>query len=114
MTHQQRGYLLILAGLAVMLGGLVWDAILHTTEHAHLVVEALFDPETPLRNPAHALIGVGLVWTVIATLGGFTQSWVEGKDRRQVRWQWLSVPLALWLGMSGAGIVALVVLAQTP
>jgi len=112
MAKVLKWYLAILMGLAVMLGGLVWDAALHATQHAHLVVDALFNPSNPFENPAHALIGIGLIWTTIATLLGFTASWMEGKDWR-VRWQWLSLPLTLWLGMSAAGIVALVVLAQT-
>lgn len=109
----QRWFLLILSGLGVMLGGLVWDAWIHATEHSHLVVEALFDPGNPFENPAHAIIAVGLVWTILAALAGFTVSWLEGKNWR-VRWQTLSVPLTLWLVMGAAGIAALVVLAQTP
>ncbi len=113
MTQSQKWYLLILAGLGVMLGGLAWDAWIHATEHSHLVVEALFDPGNPFENPAHILIAIGLVWTIIAALAGFTSSWLEGKNWR-VRWKSLTVPAALWLGMGAAGVVALAVLAQTP
>lgn len=103
----------ILIGLGVMLGGLVWDAVIHSTEHAHLVVEALFNPGDPFENPAHVVIAIGLAWTTIATLATFTMSWLDGKNWR-VRWQMLSVPIALWLMMGAAGTVAIVVLAQTP
>ena len=112
MARAQKWFLLILAGIAIMLGGLVWDAAIHSTEHAHLVVEALFDPSNPFENPSHALIGVGLVWTTLAALAGFTWSWLEGKNWRARR-QLLSLPLALWLVMGVAGSVALVVLSRT-
>lgn len=113
MAKAQKWYLAILTGLGVMLGGLVWDAVIHSTEHAHLVVEALFNPGDPFENPAHVVIAIGLVWTTIATLAAFTKSWLEEKNWRQ-RWQTLSVPIALWLMMGAGGIVALVTLAQTP
>lgn len=113
MTKILQWYLLILTGLTIMLAGLVWDAVIHATEHAHLVVEALFDPGNPFENPAHLLIAAGLLWALIVTLLGFTRGWLEGKNWR-VQPQSLSVPLALWLGMGAAGVVALAVLAQTP
>lgn len=112
MNQVQKWFLLIVGGLATMLGGLVWDAVIHATEHAHLVVEALFDPANPFENPAHVVIGIGLVWTIIATCSGFTWSWLYGKDWRSRR-RLVSIPFALWTMMGVAGVVALVVLAQT-
>ncbi len=108
-----KWYALILAGLGIMLGGPVWDTVIHATEHSHLVVEALFDPGNPFDNPAHLVIAAGLAWTLVATLAGFTMGWLEGSFWR-ARWQAVSVPVVLWLGMGAAGVVALVVLAQTP
>ncbi len=113
MAKTIKWFAVILAGTGIMLGGLVWDTVIHATEHSHLVVEALFDPGNPFDNPAHLVIAAGLVWTLLATLAGFTIGWLEGKNWRVQR-QSLSVPLALWLGMGAAGVVALVVLAQTP
>lgn len=113
MAQMRTWSLLILSGLAVMLGGLVWDAVIHATEHSHMVVEALFDPGNPFENPAHLAIGIGLAWTTFTALGAFTASWLEGKDWR-AHWRSLSFPLAVWLVMGAAGIVALIVLAQTP
>lgn len=113
LAKAQKWYLTILTGLGVMLGGLVWDAVIHSTEHAHLIVDALFNPGDPFENPAHVVVAIGLVWTTIVTLAAFTTSWLEGKNWR-VRWQTLSVPIALWLMMGTAGTVAVVVLAQTP
>src|SRR5512146_1011754 len=113
MTRMQKWSLLTLFGVAVMLGGLVWDAFIHATEHAHLVVEALFNPTSPFENPAHAAIGIGLAWTTVTALGAFTTSWLEDKGSFR-RWQSLTVPAALWTAMGVAGVVALVFLAQTP
>ncbi len=113
MAKARKWYFAILIGLGIMLSGLVWDAWIHATEHAHLVVEALFDPGNPCENPAHIVIAVGLVATIIATLVGFTVSSLEGENWR-VRWQALPLPAALWLVMAVAGIVSLVMLAQTP
>jgi hypothetical protein len=113
LAKAQKWYLIILTGLGVMLSGLVWDAVIHSTEHAHLVVEALFNPADPFENPAHVVIAIGLVWATVATLAAFTMSWLEGKNWRVGR-QALSVPIAVWLLMGAGGIVALVTLAQTP
>ncbi len=112
MTRMQKWSLLMLSGVAVMLGGLVWDAIIHATEHSHLVVEALFNPASPFENPAHAAIGVGLVWSTVAALAAFTTSWLENKGPLGRR-KSLTVPVALWTVMGAAGVVALVFLAQT-
>ncbi len=111
MTRMLMWSLLVLSGIAIMLGGLVWDAIIHATEHSHLVVEALLNPASPFENPAHVAIGVGVVWSTVAALGAFTTSWLENGSRG--RWQSLTVPAALWTLMGAAGVVALVLLAQT-
>ena len=113
MTNVQKWYLLILSGLLFTLGGLGWDGYLHAHEHAHLVVEELFNPGNPFENPAHAAIGLGLVWTIIAVLAGFTSNWLEASNRKP-GWKSLSLPIALWLAMGSAGVLALAVLAQTP
>ncbi len=113
MAQAQKWYFAILIGLGTMLSGLVWDAWIHATEHAHLVVEALFDPANPFDNPAHIVIVAGLVITVLTTLAGFTKSWLEGQDWR-IRWQVLAVPAALWLVMGVAGIVSIAFLARPP
>lgn len=113
MTRSQRGYLIILGGVLVMLAGLGWDGVLHSQEHSHLVVEALLNPADPFENPAHALIGIGLVWTTLATLGAFTLSWLEGKNWRQ-HWNVVLVPTALWIVSGIAGVLSLTTLANTP
>ncbi len=113
MTTTQKWYLLILSGLLFTLGGLGWDGYVHAHEHAHLVVEELFNPGNPFENPAHAVIGIGLVWTMIAALTGFTSSWLETRNRQLGR-KSLSLPIALWLAMGAAGMLALATLAQLP
>lgn len=113
MTRNQKWYLLILSGLLITLGGLGWDGYIHAHEHAHLVVEELFDPGNPFENPAHAAIGLGLVWTTIAVLAGFTGNWLETRNwhiERKLLW----LPAALWLATGAFGVLALVTLAQTP
>lgn len=113
MNKSQKWYLLILGGLLLTLGGLGWDGYIHAHEHAHLVVEELFNPGNPFENPAHAAIGIGLVWTTLAALAGFTLTWLEGKEwHRQLKS--LSMPILLWLVMGAAGALALATLAQTP
>jgi len=113
MTNVQKWYLLTLSGLLFTLGGLGWDGYLHAHEHAHLVVEELFNPGNPFENPAHAAIGLGLVWTTIVALAGFTLNWLEARNR-PLGWKSLSLPIALWLTMGAAGVLALATLAQSP
>lgn len=113
MTLIQKWSSLILVGVLIMLGGLAWDAVIHTQEHAHLVVEALFNPTNPFENPAHLAIAVGLLWTTLITLAAFTQSWLEGKPWRLHR-QILALPLALWLFTGALSFVAFITLAKTP
>ncbi len=113
MTKNQQWYLVILGGVFMILGGLGWDAVIHSQEHSHLVVEALFNPSNPFENPAHIAIGIGLVWTTIATLAGFTADWLEARNWHS-QWKTLILPVALWLVMGVAGTVALVTLAEIP
>lgn len=113
MTKNQKGYLVILGGVLMILGGLGWDAVIHSQEHAHLVVEALFNPSNPFENPAHIVIGLGLIGTTMATLAGFTVNWLEARNWHR-QWKSLVLPMVLWLLMGVAGTVALVTLAEIP
>ncbi len=112
MTKALGWFLADAAGVSVMLGGLMWDVRVHATSHIH-TDEVLLDLSNPLGNLPHALIALGLVLTVLATLGGFTASWIEEHGWRP-RWQAVAVPLALWAAMGAAGLAMVVVLAATP
>ena len=107
MSRTQRWFLAILGGLMLTLGGLAWDALIHSQAQGH----ALDEPLLNLANPGHVVFGVGLVLTVIMTLLGFTASWLEGRRGRGV-WKMLSVPAVLWLMMGLAGMITLAVLSE--
>lgn len=113
MAQTQKWYLLILGGLLLTLAGLGWDGYIHAHEHAHMVVEALLNPSNPFENPAHAAMGIGLVWTTLAALAGFTMNWLGAQDWR-AHLKSLVLPIALWLTMGTAGVLALATLAQIP
>ncbi len=113
MNKTQKGYLVILGGVLLTLAGLGWDGVIHSQEHSHLVVEALLNPSNLFENPAHALIGIGLVWTTLATLIAFTMSWLEGTSWRN-HWRALTIPATLWLITGVGGVLALMTLAYTP
>ncbi len=97
-------------GVSIMLGGLLWDVQVHAASTIHSD-EVLLDLSNPLGNPPHALIALGLVLTVLVTLGGFTAAWLEERGWK-LRWQTLAVPLALWAAMGAAGLAMVVVLAR--
>ena len=107
MSRTQRWCLAILGGLMLTLGGLAWDALIHSQAHGHAIDESLLN----LTNPGHVVFGIGLVLTVIVTLLGFTLSWLEEQRGRRI-WQMLSVPAVLWLMMGLAGMITLAVLAE--
>ncbi len=107
MGRTQRWFLAILGGLLVTLGGLAWDALIHSHAQGHALDESLLN----LTNPGHVVFGAGLVLTVIVTLLAFTTSWLEGRRGRKV-WKMLSVPVALWFMMGLAGMITLAVLAE--
>ncbi len=108
MRRTQRWSLAILGGLLLTLGGLAWDALIHSQAQGHAIDESLLN----LTNPGHVVFGIGLVLTVIMTLLGFTTSWLEGQRERRV-WKMLSVPVILWLMLGLAGIITLAVLAES-
>ena len=103
-------FLAVTTGVSIMLGGLLWDVQVHAASTIHSD-EALLDLSNPLANPPHALIALGLVLTVLATLGGFTTSWLEERGWKP-RWQSVAVPLALWAAMGSAGLAMMVVLSS--
>lgn len=107
MRRTQRWFLAILGGLMLTLGGLAWDALIHSQAQGHTIDESLLN----LANPGHVVFGAGLVLTVIMTLLGFTTSWLEGQRGRGV-WKMLSVPAVLWLMMGLAGMITLAVLSE--
>ncbi len=98
-------------GVSIMLGGLLWDVRVHAASTIHSD-EVLLDLSNPLGNPPHALIALGLVMTVLVTLGGFTASWLEERSPK-FKWQALAVPLALWAAMGAAGLAMVMVLNNT-
>lgn len=112
MLQSQTWFLITLAGLLVTLAGLIWDAVIHSQGHAHLVTEALLNPGNPFANPGHVVFGIGLAVTTIATLAGFTDTWLEQRTY-DARWGALAVPVALWLAMGLAGFITLIALSQT-
>ncbi len=107
MSRAQRWFLAILGTLLVMLGGLAWDALIHSHAPGHALDESLLN----LANPGHVVFGAGLVLTVIMALLGFTSSWLEGQ-RGHKAWKMLSVPVVLWLVLGLAGMFTLAILAK--
>ncbi len=105
-------FLAVATGVSIMLGGLLWDVQVHAASTIHSD-EALLDLTNPLGNPPHALIALGLILTVLATLGGFTASWIEEHGWKP-RWQAVTVPLALWAAMGAAGLAMVVILSTAP
>lgn len=95
-------------GVSIMLGGLMWDVQVHAASTLHSD-EVLLNLSNPLGNPPHALIALGLVVTVLATLGGFTAAWFEERGWK-LKWQSAAVLLALWAAMGAAGLAMVVVL----
>ncbi len=108
MSGARTWFLAIVVGLIVTLGGLLWDAIIHSGEHRHPAEESLLDP----TNPGHVVFGLGLVLMALITLAGFTVTWLRER-RGEVRWYRMSVPAVLWLGVGLAGAVTLAALART-
>ena len=107
MRSTLRWFLAILSGLLVTLGGLAWDALIHSQAPGHALDESLLN----LTNPGHVVFGAGLVLTVIMTLLGFTASWLDERRGHKV-WQMLSAPVVLWLTLGLAGMITLAVLAE--
>ena len=91
-----------------MLVGLLWDVQTHATSHIH-ATEVLFDLSNPLGNPPHALIALGLVVTMLVTLGGFTAAWFDERGWK-LKLPAITVPLALWVAMAATGLAMLLVL----
>ena len=107
MRRSQRWFLGILSGLLLALGGLAWDALIHSHAQGHALDESLLN----LANPGHVVFGAGLVLAVITTLLGFTTSWLEDQRGRKA-WRMLLVPAVLWLITGSAGMIALAALAE--
>ena len=102
MTLRWRWFLVVIAGLMLTVGGLYWDALIHSQSHDHLAEESLLT----LANPGHVVFGLGLVLTTLITLAGFTISWLGERQR-------LIVPVMLYLVVGLAGAVTLIALART-
>ena len=87
MNKSQKWFLAILGSLLLALGGLLWDAMIHSQEHAHVIEEPLFN----LTNPGHVVFGLRFVLAVLITLVGFTVGWLQGRrwnGRWQCSWSW--------------------------
>ncbi len=97
-------------GVSIMLGGLLWDVRVHAASHIH-TDEVLLNLSNPLGNPPHALIALGLVVTVLATLGGFSASWLA-EHGWKLKWQVIAVPLALWAAMGITGLAMVVAISN--
>lgn len=108
MAKAWRWFLAIVGGVGVTLGGLFWDAWIHSHEAEHMAEESLLN----LSNPGHVVFGVGLVLTALIALAGFTLSWTQDRPPRR-GWQTMSIPAALWLGIGLAGAFTLIALART-
>ncbi len=107
MTNAWKWFLSIIASLALTLGGLFWDALIHSQEHGHTVEESLFN----LSNPGHVLFGAGLMLTTWIALAGFTLSWFDAQ-RHAPRWRTWSIPIVAWLMAGLLGAITLIALAQ--
>ncbi len=107
MINMWKWFLSIVSGIALTLGGLFWDALIHSQEHGHAVEESLFN----LTNPGHVMFGVGLALTTWIALAAFTLSWFDAQDRAS-RWRAWSIPVAAWLMTGLLGAVTLMAMAR--
>ena len=107
MINMWKWFLSIVAGIALTLGGLCWDVLIHNQEHGQAVEESLFN----LTNPGHLLFGIGLILTTWIALAGFTLSWFDAQDRVS-RWRAWSIPLVAWFVTGMLGVVTLMVMAR--
>ncbi len=108
MKRASYWFVAITGGIIVMLGGLFWDAVIHSQEDAHAAHESLAD----LSNPGHLVFAMGLVLTAVVTLAGLTVSWLhEGPPNR--RWHVTSLPASLWAVVGLAGVATLMALKST-
>ncbi len=108
MIKPWRWFLAVIAGISVTLGGLFWDAVIHSQEHGHMVEESLLN----VSNPGHVVFGLGLALTAGIALAGFTASWLEERSSATA-WRKLSTPLILWTGVALTAVLTLVALAHT-
>ncbi len=108
MIKSWRWFLAVIAGIAVTLGGLFWDAVIHSQEHGHMVEESLLN----VSNPGHVVFGLGLALTASVALTGFTASWLKERPSKAV-WRKLATPMVLWAGVGATAALTLVALAHT-
>ncbi len=108
MIKPWRWFLAVIAGISVTLGGLFWDAVIHSQEHGHMVEESLLN----VSNPGHLVFGLGLALTACIALAGFTASWLKERSSATA-WTKLSTPLVLWIGVALTAALTLIALAQT-
>jgi hypothetical protein len=108
MIKAWRWFLAVIVGLSVTLGGLFWDAVIHSQEHGHLVEESLLDPS----NPGHVVFGLGLALTACIALAGFTASWLR-EQSSTTAWRKISAAVVPWIVVGVAGALTLLALART-
>ncbi len=108
MKTASNWFVAITGGVVVMLGGLSWDAVIHSREHEHVAHESLVD----LSNPGHLVFAAGLVLTAVLTLAGLTLSRLHEGPRNR-RWQATSLPASLWVVVGLAGAATLMALKST-
>ncbi len=108
MTKPWRWFLAVILGISVTLGGLFWDAAIHSQEHGHISEESLLN----LSNPGHVTFGLGLALTACIALAGFTTSWRRARPAATA-WKSLTVPLALWAAIGVTAALTLLALAHT-
>jgi len=79
---------LALLGVALMLGGLAWDGVVHRADPGLAATEGALSPS----NPSHLLIGVGLVLAALGAAG--SAATVLTRPR----------PGGRWMGTTAAGV----------
>ena len=108
MIKSWRWFLAVIMGISVALGGLFWDAVIHSQEHGHMVEESLLN----VSNPGHVIFGLGLALTACIALAGFTASWLRERSSATA-WRTIATPVVLWIGVALTAALTLVALAHT-
>jgi len=107
MNRPWKWFLAVLFSVMATLGGLFWDALIHSQAHGH-VEESLLN----FSNPGHMLFGLGLVLTALTAWAGFADSWLSEHPTSILRRR-AAIPVLLWAVIGLAGAITLVALSRT-
>ncbi len=103
-----RWFLAVILGISVTLGGLFWDAVIHSQEHGHMLEESLLS----VSNPGHVVFGLGLALTACFALAGFSASWLIERSPATAGRK-IAAPVVLGVVVGVTAALTLVALART-